>query len=115
LNEKFDNENDLNNQTGGKKVEIVLFYALWCGYSRQFLPEWKSFVESIKLKNPQIEVKEIKCEEEQEKMCTQMGVTGYPTVILYKTDMDGKKEEVTFLGERTAASLSQFVDEHIQK
>lgn len=89
--------------------EIVLYYATWCGYSRMFLPEWQKFETYAKGNLPNLKVSSIRCEGGNEATCTQKGVDGYPTIILYLNS--GK--ELQFNGERTSQQLVDFVKKYI--
>jgi thioredoxin-like negative regulator of GroEL len=104
-------ENAAKQSTGkvDKTNEIVLYYATWCGYSKQFLPEWEKFVEYAKHNMPQLKVTGMRCEDGNEAICMQKGVEGYPMVILYM--WDGR--EVTFKGDRTKEALVTFVSNNI--
>lgn len=116
------NENDKKYDLNGKLLnnsirepdyklrgEIVLYYASWCGYSRQFLPEWEKFVNYSKKRFPQLKVTTLRCESDNEEMCIQKGVEAYPTVILYPTD----GAEIAFAKERTSEKLIEFVNENL--
>ncbi len=89
-------------------AELTLFYATWCGYSRQFLPEWEKFEGYAKANFPTLKVTSVRCENGNEAQCSQKGVEGYPTVIFYKGDA-----EVTFTKGRTSDNLIQFVKENM--
>lgn len=87
----------------GNKPTCVLYYATWCGYSRDFLPQWEKFEEYAK-KNLNVVPKSVLCEGDEESKCNHEGVRGYPTVIIYLPD--GKK--VQYEGNRTAEDLIQW-------
>ena len=86
------------------KYTVVCYYATWCGYSRQFLPEWAKFEQYVKDNLTQVTAVKIKCEGDKEAECSSKGVEGYPTVILYSAAGEG----VQFNGERTAEELIEF-------
>jgi len=88
----------------GGKSQCVLYYAMWCGYSRAFLPEWEKFERYAATNLPNMELKRVRCEDGLEAECNQKGVEGYPTVILYKSD----GTEVPFRGDRTLEGLINF-------
>lgn len=90
------------------KPELVLYYAMWCQHSKNFLPEWEKFVAYAKQNLPQINVSSIRCEGGDEATCLQKGIEGYPMVVLYKDD--GEKN---FMAERTMEKLVEFVEENI--
>jgi len=89
------------------KMEIILYYAMWCGYSKMFLPEWEKF-EKCSNKFPTLKISKVRCEGDMEQMCVQKGINGYPMVILYKDN-----KEIPFEGDRTADQLVEFVKKHL--
>lgn len=110
------NENNNNNNTQEEqqpqdktKGEIIIYYAMWCGYSRQFLPEWEKFEKYAKDNLPQVRVSRVRCEDGNEATCQQKGVQGYPTVILYLKD----GSEKTFEDERNMNKLIEFVQKNV--
>ena len=98
-----------NTEPETKSIEIILYYAMWCGYSRQFLPEWEKFEKYAKDNLPTIKVTRMRCEGGDEATCTQKGVEGYPTVILYL----GNGQEIPFNGNRTSKDIIDFVKKYI--
>jgi thiol-disulfide isomerase/thioredoxin len=99
----------MNKPASPIKGEIIMYYASWCGYSKQILPEWDKF-EKFALENlPQIIPTKIRCESDNEALCMQKGIEGYPTIILYPND----NTEVVFNEERTAEKLIEFVQSNL--
>ena len=94
--------------TDGNVKEINLYYALWCGYSREFLPEWQKFEKYSKEHLPNLVVTKVRCEDGNEAICNQKNIQGYPTVTI--TLKDGTKK--TFNGERTSESLIKFIKQY---
>jgi thiol-disulfide isomerase/thioredoxin len=92
------------------KSELILFYATWCGHSRSFLPEWSKFEQWAKANLTKVKVSSVRCEDGNEATCTQKGVRGYPTVILYLTNGAEHKYE----GERTMDGLKKFIDQYVK-
>ena len=108
--EGFDQEhkNKHTQHTPRDMDELVLYYAMWCGYSKSFIPEWEKFETYAKNNFPQIKVSKIRCEDGNETTCMQKGVDGYPTVILYTKN--GK--EIKFGNERTMDGLIKFIQQN---
>ncbi len=102
VNEHFDTNKKIDKEP---KPELVLYYATWCHFSREFLDDWSKFEEHAKVNLPQIRVMSVRCEGENEATCQQKGVKGYPTVIMYLVDGSEHK----FEGERTVDGLKNFV------
>lgn len=85
------------------KVMVYNFNTEWCGWSKRFQPEWDKFTEMTKTNNKLsfIEARDIKCDnKENENMCEQYNVPGYPYVIF---EVNGKR--IPYEGERTAQAL----------
>ena len=89
-------------------AEIVLYYALWCGHSKAFLPEWEKFEDHARKNFPKLRVTKVRCEDGNEATCMQKGIQGYPTVVLYPK---GESEKM-FDSERKLESLIKFVQEN---
>lgn len=90
--------------------EIVLYYASWCGYSRMILPEWEKFESNVKKNMPYLRIRRVRCESDNEALCFQKGVEGYPTIILYLND----GTEVPFKGDRTSEGLLKFINNSLK-
>ncbi len=86
------------------RAEIVLFYASWCGHSKTFLGIWRQFVEEAKKEFQDLKLTEIRCEGDNQNFCSEVGVEGYPTVVLYIGD-----KQYMFNEERTVEKLKAFV------
>jgi thioredoxin-like negative regulator of GroEL len=61
---------------------FVLYYADWCGHSRNFLSEWQK-IKIASHKN--VKCMEYECDKNK-KICQQNNITGYPAMILHKVD-----------------------------
>ena len=104
--ENFNSEIDNNNQTNADFIgEIVLYYASWCGHCKNTMPEWDKFTEYAKNSMTNLKVTKINCENENEKICSQKEIKGYPTIILYPKN----KPSVEYQGERNKGKLIEFI------
>lgn len=92
------------------KAEIILYYAMWCGHSRNFLPEWEKFEEYAKKNLPYLRVSRVRCEDGNEATCVQKGIEGYPTVMLYPKN----GSEKLFDGERKMEKVLEFVNNNVK-
>lgn len=98
------------------KIEInsTLYHADWCGYCKQFLPEWSKFSKQVEtLSDDKIIYHAQKLEESsipKDQMPTINGkdIRGYPTV---KTTIrvNDNVQEIEYTGSRKAADLLDFV------
>ena len=109
VKEEFEITDKSDNSSQNNKGEIILYYASWCGYSRMFLPEWEKFEKYVKGNLP-LRIRKIRCESENEVLCLEKDIPGYPTVILYPKN----ETEIVFDGERTFEGLKSFVQKNIK-
>lgn len=97
-------EEDFDNSSN---ITVYNFNTSWCGWSRNFQPEWDLFMTQVsKMKNvTAIDVKcDDKTDEDVQKLCKKFNIPGYPYVMI-ETNNVAKPYE----GERTAASLLAVV------
>ena len=91
------------------KHELVLYYAMWCGHSRAFLGEWEKFNTWAQNNLDKVRVSSVRCEDGNEATCSQKGIQGYPTVVMYLPNGSEHKYE----GERTADGLKKFASNFV--
>ncbi|QKF93936.1 thioredoxin [Fadolivirus algeromassiliense] len=108
--EQQEQKTDQEVKESGVAGEIILYYAMWCGYSRAFLPEWEKFEEYAKKNLPYVRVSRVRCEDGNEATCVQKGVEGYPTVILYPKN----NTERLYEGERKMEKVVEFVQNNLK-
>lgn len=89
------------------KIDVVLYYAMWCGYSKQFLPIWNQFKAMAKQKyGDALNIREADCSDETapgyDKSCSL--VNGFPSVVFYVNN----KPPLMFDKDRTVAGLDGF-------
>lgn len=84
-------------------VKVYNFNTEWCGYSIRFQPEWKKFMTRVNT-NKEIAnsvAYDVRCDkEENEKICSDYQIEGFPTVIFEK----GNNRKV-YQGQRSADAL----------
>lgn len=100
----------LNNQViQADKPKIALFFAPWCGHCKTFMNNgWKQFVDFHQKNLTSIlDVVTLSCEENNE-LCKEIGVRGYPTVILFA---NGKK--IVYDGDRTLEDILYFLSANL--
>lgn len=104
--QKIINKNQDQKNQKERKNRLCLYYADWCGYSRQFLPIWKKLKTEILSSNlkDKINLVEYECDNQKE-ICQQNGIRGYPTVILHKEN----GEKVEYQGQRETKEIIDFV------
>lgn len=88
-----------------KDITIVNYNTEWCGYSKQFQPNWNKFASMV---DGKIKVVDMKCDnKDNEEKCKAAGINGYPTVKLY---VDNKVFD--YNGNRQPDDLIAFVKQH---
>ena len=107
-NKDHQNKNHQNKNPHKITGEIMFYYTNWCGFCKQFKPEWEKFEKYAKSSLPHLKVSEIKCEGRNETVCNQKGVSGFPTIILYPHNGPQK----VFNGPRTIQGVVEFVNQH---
>lgn len=111
-NNLFSNENQKGgedkNEMDVKKPTIINYWADWCGYSKKFLPKWEKFKIEAKEKYPNLQVLDlnVKNDEELNNMAKKAGVSGYPTLVLYK---DGNKK-YSIASNMNTDDIIKFID-----
>ena len=94
------NNKDIEKFTQNNKTKVFNFNTLWCGWSKKFQPEWDKFSESVK-NNPNIETIDVKCDNpDNEQMCKDYNVPGFPYVIIEKDNV-----KTPYEGPRTAEAM----------
>lgn len=84
--------------------KIILYYASWCHYSNQFLPEWTKFKEYAKDNLKRLEVIDMDCHAIDDNVLTKNKIIAYPTIILYAND-----QKITFNDQRKVDKLIDFI------
>ena len=97
-------ENGVDVLKSNNENKMVLYYAHWCGFCKEFLPKWEMMCETVSTKHPNLDVKLVKvdCEfikgREEEKLGYNPNVMGYPTIRVHKKkskmaeDYEGPRE-----------------------
>lgn len=75
---------------------LIEFYAPWCGHCKRLAPEYEKAAERLAKGDPQIPLAKVDCTEE-ESICSKHGVSGYPTLKIFKDgevakDYDGPRD-----------------------
>jgi len=94
------------------KPTVINYWADWCGYSNNFLPEWKKFELAAKQKFPQVQVLDLNVEHNKEliDLASSIGVNGYPTTVVF---CKGKYTPMV-CGNKVGSEVMEFVQKCIQ-
>lgn len=111
LKYKTNHEPTQSNQSNGKTVELLFFYADWCPHCKSAKPVWnelKANYENKIINGYTILFTEIDCSNENaesEKMMNKYNVEGFPTIKLIK---DGKV--IDYDAKPTKETLEKFLN-----
>lgn len=87
--------------TSSGKNGMIKFFQPWCGHCTSMKPAWDEVAASA---HPSVFLADVNCSD-QESLCSSVGVSGYPTIKVYK---DGAVTDYT--GGRTVEGLTEYVD-----
>lgn len=77
---------------------LMLFYADWCGYSRQFLPVWDEIVKNVNIRTQRINV------DQNNGLSNDFQISSLPTLYLVDGNTRTKYE-----GPRTKSAILDFI------
>ena len=92
--------NDNIDNVDSQDKKLILFYAEWCGASRQFLPVWDEIEELLEIQTQRVNV------DENQEMAKEYGIQYLPTLYLVSGD-----NRVKYDGPRTKNNIVKFVSE----
>eukprot|EP01023_Acetabularia_acetabulum_P033025 TRINITY_DN3088_c0_g1_i5.p2 TRINITY_DN3088_c0_g1~~TRINITY_DN3088_c0_g1_i5.p2 ORF type:complete len:493 (-),score=120.10 TRINITY_DN3088_c0_g1_i5:304-1782(-) len=104
-------EDDVIVVTGANFEEVVKsnpqlaveFYAPWCGHCKKLTPEWASAAKALKKEKVVL----AKCDStEHKELAAKFGVKGYPTIKVFKGDVDSFSD---YKGPRDAAGIISYM------
>lgn len=87
-----------------KSVWMIEFFAPWCGHCKRLQPEWENA--SGKLKGA-VNLGKVNCDEQQS-LCQQFGVRGYPTIKFFKPGSTGPSSAEEYQGPREEAGIINY-------
>lgn len=95
------NEKTFHELVSSGKNGMIKFYQPWCGHCTKMKPDWDRLAEES---HSSVFIADVNCSEEED-LCNENGVSGYPTIKVYKNG-----EEEKYSGARTFDHLMAYVD-----
>ena len=92
-------------------VAFVTFTTPWCSHCKRLEPVIEDLaVKMLSVKTERVIIAKVDCSQ-FDSLCTQEGVDGYPTMILYKFGVNVKEYE----GERSLNDIFTFISQYLPK
>jgi len=110
--------------TGKKdnKVQLIFYSTKWCVICKKIKPMWEKSLQVIKIKYPNIIIKEIECNNSNDcffiKNGNKIQIDGVPTIILRGVGDDKEYNRDTsnnILCNKTSNDISRFLDLYLKK
>ncbi|XP_046403308.1 protein disulfide-isomerase A3 [Ischnura elegans] len=102
-------DDDFSSRINEHDTVLVMFYAPWCGHCKKLKPEYEKAAGVVKEHDPPIMFAKVDCTEGGKETCNKFGVTGYPTLKIFK-DGEVNKE---YGGPRDADGIIKYMKSQV--
>lgn len=104
FSEEKKEESKIDQNEKDNMIKVYNFNTLWCGYSRQFQPNWDKFADMND--DSDVEIVDVKCDNETNKeLCGKYSIPGFPTVLFVKGDKIAE-----YSGDRSVEDLESALE-----
>jgi len=83
---------------------MVEFYAPWCGHCKKLAPEYEKAADKLNDEDPPIRIAKVDCPANSD-LCQKYGVSGYPTIKMFK----GGEESGKYEGPRSSDGIVAYM------
>jgi len=93
-------------------MNMVLFYAPWCGHCNTLMPHWNKLEQQYnhqKINGKNINIVKINCDEHS-KIATHYDIQGYPTIKLLSVNNTGTPMLYDYDDAREYSKIEQFIN-----
>ncbi|CAH1796208.1 unnamed protein product [Owenia fusiformis] len=96
-------DSNFDSVVNGEDIILVEFFAPWCGHCKRLAPEYETAATALKKNDPPVALAKIDCVGDGKDKCQQYGVSGYPTLKIFKNGevsapYEGPRESAGIIG-----------------
>jgi thiol-disulfide isomerase/thioredoxin len=108
---------------GNKRDELIFYWAEWCGICKKIKPTWNNSKKIIKQKYPNLEIKEIDCDDPEKCFFIKNNkrdiIEGVPTIVLRRPGNDDieyeKDENNKIICNKEVDDIDRFLNLYLNK
>ncbi|KAG8222836.1 hypothetical protein J437_LFUL010342 [Ladona fulva] len=102
-------DDDFSSRINEHDTVLVMFFAPWCGHCKKLKPEYEKAGGIMKNNDPPIMLAKVDCTEGGKETCNKFGVTGYPTLKIFKNGEINKE----YAGPRDADGIVKYMKSQV--
>ncbi|KAK7595556.1 hypothetical protein V9T40_013381 [Parthenolecanium corni] len=98
-------DDDFDSTLSQFETSLVMFYAPWCGHCKRLKPDFEKAAQILSKNDPPITLVKVDCTESGKSTCNNHGVSGYPTVKIFRYGKFVKE----YTGPRNADGIVKYM------